>query len=278
MKIIVIDRDPMLSNLLSGKIRAAGHEVIESTLRQEGVEQLGEPYIDAVYFDPSPLNDSKTLLLQIRRMIRNYTYLVLMGADMTRMGAIKSGCNDGLAKPLDPAAMSESLQNAERMCALIRRLGDASYDFPSAGGVIAKSAFNQLFLSAMDRVSRYEETSRALFIAMTNYDDLKLDEGKFAADLAISKMAHNLSRLRRQSDILAQTHTHEYALLLQRPQSANEALDAAKRFAVAAEQFIDLGEGMSSDLLLDLSLVDLPSGALEFHHIARIRGRGIAAA
>lgn len=278
MKILVVDRDPMFSNLLSGKIRAAGHEVVESTLRQDGLEQIGEPYVDAVYFDPSPLTEPKNLLLQIRRMVRNYPYLILMGANITRMDAIKSGCNDGLAKPLDPVALTTSLQNAERMCALICRLGDTSYDFPSAGGVIAKSGFNQLFLSAMERVSRYDEISRVLFMSISNYDDLKLDEGKLAAEMAVSKLGQHLSRLRRQSDILAQTHIHEYALLLQRPQSASEALDAAKRFTVAAEQFIDLGDGLSSDLVLDLALIDLPCGALEFHHTARIKGRGIAAA
>lgn len=273
MKILIIDRDPMFSNLLASKMKHAGHDVIETTVKHDGIEAIGATHVDAVYFDPSPMTDAKSILLQIRRMVHTYPYLVMMGHDLDRTGGIKAGCNDGLAKPLDPAALAASLENAERMCTLIKRLGDTSYDFPSAGGVISKSAFNQLFISAMDRVSRYDETSRALFIGITNHDDIKVTEGKFAADYAVSQLAHNLTRLRRQSDILGQTNVNEYALLLQRPQSGTEALDAAKRFAVTIEKLQEIGENCSAEVMIDLTLIDLPSGQMEFQHACRIKGQ-----
>lgn len=278
MKIIVIDRDEMFLNRLSGKIRAAGHDVIESTVKQGGIDKIGTQHVDAIYLDPAPLSDARSVLLQIRRMIHNLPYIVLIGQDVTTESAIKVGCNEALSKPLDGDALLRTLDNAQRMSKLINRLGDVSYDFPSAGGVIAKSAFNQLFLSAMDRVSRYDETSRALFIAIKNYDDLKLDEGKFAADQAVSQLAQNLGRLRRQSDILGQTNTHEYALLLQRPQNENEALDAAKRFALAIERMTDLGENIRTGLRIEISLIDLPSGELEFHCECNVMGHALGAA
>lgn len=271
MQILIIDRDPMFSSLLASKMKAAGHDVIETSVKNDGIEAIGTAKVDAIYFDPSPMTDPKSILLQIRRMIHTYPYLVMMGENVDRMAGIKAGCNDGLSKPLDLTALFESMQNAERMCALIKRLGDTSYDFPSAGGVISKSAFNQLFISAMDRVSRYAETSRALFFSVSNYDDLKLDEGKFAADSVVSKLAQNLSRLRRQSDILAQTNVNEYALLLQRPQGPSEAVDAGKRFAIAIDGLHGLCENISSDVAVDLTLVDLPSGTLEFSHASRLK-------
>jgi len=273
MKILIIDRDPMFSSLLASKMKHAGHEVIETAVKHDGIEAIGETHVDAVYFDPSPMTDAKSILLQIRRMVHTYPYLVMMGHDLDRKGGIKAGCNEGISKPLDPAALTASLENGTRMCELIKRLGDTSYDFPSAGGVISKSAFNQLFISAMDRVSRYDETSRALFIAISNYNDIKAEEGKFAADFAVSKLAHNLTRLRRQSDILGQTNTNEYALLLQRPQSGTEAIDAAKRFAVTIEGLREITENTGSDVKIELNLIDLPSGQLEFHRACVIRGQ-----
>lgn len=278
MKILVIDRDEMFLNRLAGKIREAGHDVIESTVKQGGIEKIATQHIDAIYFDPSPLTDARSILLQIRRMVHNFPYLVLIGQGVTTDAAIKAGCNEALSKPLDTEALTKTLDNAQRMSTLINRLGDVSYDFPSAGGVIAKSAFNQLFLSAMERVSRYDETSRALFIGIKNYDDLQLDEGKFAADQAVSKLAQNLGRLRRQSDILGQTNNHEYALLLQRPLNENEALDAAKRFALAIGQMSDLGENIRTGLKIEIALVDLPSGELEFHHECHVMGHALGAA
>ena len=68
------------------------------------------------------------------------------------------GCNDLLKKPVSGEKLIVKSENAERMVGLVERIGDDSEDFPSAGGVIAKSAFNQLFLSSIDRADRYGET------------------------------------------------------------------------------------------------------------------------
>lgn len=42
MKILIIDRDSMFSNLLASKIRAAGHEVFISAVKNDGIEQISE--------------------------------------------------------------------------------------------------------------------------------------------------------------------------------------------------------------------------------------------
>lgn len=274
MKILIIDRDPMFSSLLASKMKAAGHEVIESSIKNEGIGQIGTNRVDAVYFDPSPLSDAKSILLQIRRMVHNYPYLVMVTPDATRESGIKAGCNDGIAKPIDPEALTTSLANAARMIDLVKRMGDESYDFPSSGGVISKSAFNQLFLSATERVSRYSESSKVLFFSIPNYDDIKLDDGKYAADYAASKLAQTLSRLRRQSDILAQTGMGEYAILLQRAQGPTESQEAARRFAAALENDVDITSSGMTDVVLTIRLIDLPTGSCDFQHECRIKAQG----
>lgn len=273
MKVLIIDRDTMFSNLMASKIRALGHDVYESAIKNDGIEQINVNKIDVVYFDPSPLLDAKSIIIQVRRMVHTFTYLTLMGEDVNTAKGIKNGCHNGLSKPLDPAALKETLECAERLCGLVNRLGDVRYDFPSAGGVISKSAFNQLFLSAMDRVARYGENSRALFINISNLDDIKLDDGKFAADYAISKLAHTLAQVRRQSDILAQTAINEYALLLQRPQNETESIDAAKRFATLLNSQSDIASNGVREVHLKISLVNLPSGAQDFENTSQIMGQ-----
>lgn len=278
MKILIIDRDEMFSNLMASKMKVAGHDVVTTTIKNEGIEQIGTTRLDAVYFDPSPMVDPKPILLQIRRMVHTYPYLVMVSENGNRLTGIKAGCNDGLSKPLDPQALMTSLENAERMCDLITRVGDETYDFPSAGGVISKSAFNQLFRSAIDRVSRYNETSYTLFISIPNYEDIKIDDGKYAADYAVSKLAQNLARLRRQSDILAQTAENEFALLLQRPQTDTESLDAAKRFSASLDEQTDITSTGVTDLYIDVKLVSLPSGALDFRRTSRLKGQAAMSA
>lgn len=278
MKVLIVDRDEMFSNLLAGKIRAAGHEVIVKSIKNDAIEALESSDIDVIYFDPSPLTDPKALLLQIRRMVRNYPYTVLMAPEVTLEQANQSGCNEALAKPMDPAALTATLENAQRMTDLIRRIGDDKTDFPSGGGVISKSAFNQLFLSAVDRVSRYSELAHVLFISIPNYDDIKLDDGKYAADYAVSKLAQNLVRLRRQSDVLGQTAINEYAILLQRPLTSTESLDAARRFAAAMENQTDITSNGVTDLMVRVDLIHLPNGSLDFTNTTRTSGQGARAA
>lgn len=278
MKILIIDRDENISNLMASKMKAAGHDVVTTTIKNDGIEQIGTTRLDAVYFDPSPMIDPKPILLQIRRMVHTYPYLCMVSENGSRLAGIQAGCNDGLAKPFDPEKLMTSLDNAARMCDLINRIGDETYDFPSAGGVISKSAFNQLFRSAIDRVSRYNESSHTLFISIPNYDDIKIDDGKYAADYVVSKLAQNLVRLRRQSDILAQTGENEFALLLQRPQTETESIDAAKRFSAALDEQTEVTSTGVTDLHIDVSLVSLPTGALDFRRTSRIKGQGAVSA
>ncbi len=274
MKVLIIDRDTMFSSLLASKIRAAGYEVIEKSIKNDGLEEMDTKQIDAVYFDPSPLNDPKAIIFHIRKAVHTYPYLVMMTAEGDQRAAIEAGCNDVLAKPMDPQALSASLANMERMSILVNRIGDENIDFPSRGGVISKSAFNQLFRSAIDRVSRYAENAHVLFISIPNYDAIKLDDGKYAAEYAVSKLAQTLVRLRRQSDILGQTRENEYALLLQRPQTETESIDAAKRFSAALDEQGDITSNGITDLHIDVSLVHLPSGQLDFNRVSRIKGQG----
>lgn len=278
MKALIIDRDAMFSNFLAGKIRALGHEVIEIPVKNEAIEQMNSLSVEAVFLDPTPMKDPKSIMLQIRRLVRSYPYIVQIAEKGDRAAAIHAGCSDFLAKPLAADRLETVLDNAARMSALVRRLGDESYDFPSRGGVISKSAFNQLFLSSVDRVSRYNELAHTMFFRIANYEDIKLDDGKYAADYAVSKLAQNLVRLRRQSDILAQTDINEYAILLQRPQTETESLDAAKRFATALTGQHDITSSGMTDVLVDIDLLHLPTGALDFTHRCRIMAQGAMSA
>src|SRR3982750_2152258 len=147
MKVLVIDRDTLSTQLIRSKLELKGHTVVNEAVKNTALERLEKEAFDTVFFDPAPLNNARPLVLGIRRSVRNYPYVVLMSHDLRREEAIKSGANDVITKPLDAGTLDATMANADRLTALMKRIGDESEDFPSAGGVIAKSAFNQLFLS-----------------------------------------------------------------------------------------------------------------------------------
>ncbi|MCB1720713.1 MAG: DNA-binding response regulator [Rhodospirillales bacterium] len=267
MRVLVVDQDDMSTQLIRSKLEAIGHQVVEEPVKNNAVERLAGDDFDVVLFDPSPLTSPRPMILNARRSVKNYPYIVLISQSISQEEALKSGSNDFLKKPIDSTLLLQKVDNAKRLIKLVRRVGDESEDFPSAGGVIAKSAFNQLFLSAMDRADRYGERTFILQISLNNYKELLEGSGSYAAEFAVAKLCQYLVLLRRQSDIIGQTAKNEYSLLLQRPIYETEPIEAANRFAqeLAALKDIDSGRAEPAEILV--SLIDVPTGAQLVEHV-----------
>ncbi len=270
MKILVIDRDDITSQLMSNKLEPLGHHITHEPAKNNAVDLLASENYDMIFVDPSPLTSARPLILNLRRATGYYPYIVQMGAETTQTEAIQSGANDTISKPIDPKYLDATVDNAKYLTALVKRIGDDEEDFPSAGGIIAKSAFNQLFLSAIDRADRYGERTFIVFISITNYQEIYESEGPYAADYTVAKLSQYLVRLRRQSDIIAQTAKYEYALLLQRPLYETEPNEAANRFAEAINKFDDLFKSDGIKPQVTIKLIDLPVGScIVEHNIAK---------
>lgn len=260
MRVLIVDRDELSSKMLATKLAAEGHEVIEQVSKNDALDMITREHFDVLMIDPSPLTSPRPVILNIRRNIKNYPYIFLLSEGISLEEAIKSGTNDIMEKPLDLSGLDERMASAALLTDLVRRIGDDSEDFPSAGGVIAKSAFNQLFLSALDRADRYGEKSFVIFIGMENFTEVQGLDGAYAAEYALAKLSQLLVRLRRQSDIIGQTSKAEYALLLQRPVYETEPEEAAARFAEALQNATDITSSGASEIRLSLKLVELPTG------------------
>ncbi len=270
MKLLVIDRDSLSAQLMSARLTPLGHEVVHIPARPEGVDQLVRSDFDAVFIDPSPQTDLKPLVVNIRRQIRYTPYMVLMSETLGWRDALAHGLNGFLQKPLSGEALDHMVENAGRLLTRVRALSAENEDFPSAGGIIAKSAFNQLFLSCMDRADRYGERSYALFIHLETYKQIVAERGASVADIAVAGLAQHLVRLRRVSDIIGQTKTQEYALLLLRPQDENEPIEAANRFADQLSHAQDIAKICGMGVILTVSLMDLPTGAEVVRHVVTL--------
>ncbi len=267
MKVLVVDRDRLASQILHSRLSGQGHQVVEETVKNDAIDRLTRESFDAVIIDPAPLTNPRPVILGIRRSINNYPYIILSTHESSQEEAICSGANDILKKPLDSESLDKKISNAQRLVELVNRMGDESEDFPSAGGVIAKSAFNQLFLSAIDRADRYGERTFIVFISICNYHEILDTDGPYAADFTVAKMSQNLVRLRRQSDIIGQTGKNEYALLLQRPQFETEPMEAANRFAESLSKADDIISTGTIQPQIAIELVSLPVGDLLVRHL-----------
>ncbi|MCC7305307.1 MAG: diguanylate cyclase [Alphaproteobacteria bacterium] len=269
MKILLIDKDNKSLSTLKSCLEPMGHRLTHETDKNKAVERLSSSEFDIIFLDPVPLSSPRPVVLNIRRGVSNYPYIFLLSETASREEAIRAGSNDIMPKPLEKTMVQEKAVNAERLSKLMKRIGDDSEDFPSAGGVIAKSAFNQLFLSALDRADRYGERTFVLFIGVSNYQDIRDMDGPYAADYAVAKLSKYLVLLRRQSDIIGQTGKHEFALLLQRPVYDTEPLEAANRFAESLAGIKDITSSGSSPVEITVTLIDVPIGSKIAEHVVR---------
>lgn len=267
MKVLVVDRDALAGQLIKSRLDPMGHAVQQEAVKNNAVERLAADEFDAIFLDPTPLTSPRPVILNIRRSVANYPYIFLLSETATRQEALRLGANDVMNKPLDITSLDEKMDNAERLTKLIRRIGDDSEDFPSAGGVIAKSAYNQLFLSAIDRADRYGERTYMLFISLSNYKEIRDHDGAYAADYAVAKLSQYLVLLRRQSDIIGQTAKFEYALMLQRPVYDTEPVEAANRFAESLASCDDIVSSGAAPVQITVTLLDVPVGAKIVEHV-----------
>lgn len=266
MKILINDNEAAVAELLASRMKQAGHSVVIEAGKPEAQARLAQEEFGAVIIDPSPQTQIRNVVMSLRRAARQYTYILLSGADIPVKDSLASGANDIYPKPYDLSDIENRLGNMDRLQRLMRHIGDEREDFPSAGGVISKSAFNQLFLSCIDRASRYAERSYILFMSIANHKRILADRGPAAGGFAAARLASHIVRLRRQSDIIAQTGQAEFALLLQRPIFETEPMEAANRFAVALKKLTDFSDIQGLEVLIRLDLVELPSGALPITH------------
>lgn len=267
MNILIVDRDEVNAQLIRSKLEASGHEVTVEPSKDEAYKLISGRPFDALFIDHAPMNDAAASLSKFRRAVGSHTYIVLLSAETNLETALQSAANNVLSKPADPQDLAQIMTDALRLQDIMSRIGDDSSDFPSAGGVIAKSAFNQIFLSAMERADRYGERAFILLISVGNYQEILELDGAYAADFVAAKLSRSLVKLRRQSDIIGQTAKYEYALMLQRPIYETEPVEAANRFAEALSGGDDVTSSGSTAVHLSVSLIDVPTGASLVQHV-----------
>lgn len=271
MKILIIDRDELPAHMIKSRLEPLGHTVEIHPDKGESMDAILRMGWDVVFVDPSPLTNLKPLAMQIRRGVRSNVYLVLLTSSLGFEDAITSGFNDCVMKPVDGASIPDVVDRAAYMNELLRHLSNDTIDFPSAGGVIAKSAYNQLFLSCIDRAGRYGETANTIFITFKNFKEISAKDGSYDAEMISAKLAQHLVRIRRQSDIIAQVRENEYALLLLRPLNDAEPVEAANRFAESLSKCTDLPTTPYMDVELGVTLLSLPQGKKVVDHKLTVR-------
>lgn len=263
MDILVIDREPLTNQLLSSKLLAKGHTVVIEPNKNEAFEKIKAGTVNCILLDPTPLSDARPVVVGIWKNIRSAVkpYIILLSKAATQEEAVRAGANDVLIKPFSTLDIDTKIGNAERLMEICEHLVKED-DWHSSGGLIGKEAFNQLFLSAMDRSFRYAERSLIVFLSMINYDEILSACGEEGVNETIRQLTEKMTFMRRQSDVIGRLGSHDFGILLQRPQYETEPMDAINRFSEILDKFYHGFEDRARAPKVELHLVELPQGAL----------------
>lgn len=262
MDILVIDRETLTNQLIASKLGAKGHNVVAEPNKNTAFDLIKAGKFDCIMVDPAPLSEARPVVIGVWKNIRTPVkpYIILLSKTATTEDAITAGTNDVLNKPLSSHDLETKVGNAERLMELSRHLAKED-NVHSTGGMIGKAAFNQLFLSAIDRSFRYAERSLIVFITVTNHDDMLKASGQEVYEDTIKRLTEKMTFMRRQSDVIGRLGAESFAVLLQRPLYETEPVDAINRFSEVLDKFHQGFEDKATAPKLHLRLIELPQGA-----------------
>lgn len=273
MDILVIDRESLTNQLISTKLAAKGHTVTVEMNKNEAFEKIRTHPYDCIMVDPYPLSEPRPVVVGIWKSLRTpiKPYLLLLSKTAKPEEAILAGTNDVLIKPFSSLDIDTKTGNAERLMEISRHLAKED-NVHSSGGMIGKAAFNQLYLSAVDRSFRYGERSLVVFIDMINYDEIVAAVGAEEMEKTVLKLTEKMTYMRRQSDVIGRLGHQSFGILLQRPQYESEPADAINRFSEILDKFYNDFDNKAAAPKLELNLVELPGGALHEQRLVPLPG------
>lgn len=268
MNILVLDRDDVATGMIEGFCREKDHSITIEKDRNKVYDLEGLNDIEVFFMDLSTLTNPLRFIVELKARLNSLPYIVFMSREGDEKRALKAGANDFLAKPFETQKLQKYLDNAKLFKDLVKELGDSQKQFPYHKGIISNSALNELFLSSLERTSRYIEASALLFFFLKNSEQIQQDFGDDIREQATQWMANHVIRLRRQSDIMAQIDDSKFVILIPRPEYSREPFDAAQRFRASFMQHpgTDIPEhaGKKIDLRVNVSVIEIPGSKKVF--------------
>lgn len=270
MKVLVIDRDHDASESVQAILKDLNAEVTIEPIKNSAMELIKKESFDVIFFDPAPHNEMRSFIMGVRRSTNSFPPILVLSPMLDLKQVLSAGGNNVVPKPLVPEDVLKKTVCAKRITDASRLMADETEDFRSREGIIAKSAFNQLFITCLDRADRHGEQSFLIFVGVDNLDEIAAKDGAAEAEKVANNLRKTISRTRRTSDIAGHIRQAEFCILLLRVMREDEPFLAANRFAESLRENIDLISTSPTKAVLKVWLLAIPSGDIPVEHAITI--------
>ncbi len=267
-RILAIDDDPDVLDLLRTICRSAGLEIREALDGRSGIQRALECSPDLVLLDLSlPDMDGLDVLRELRtRHGWADIPIVMLSARRTvasRVTLLDAGADDYIVKPFDIAEVDARIRSCLRRRALTTKLERKNLELrlsnerlnEEAGtdhltGLANARRLREVVADEFLRAERYETPLSLVMVDLDGFKAVNDVHGHPAGDRLLSLLAQRLQTLARSTDIVARYGGDEFAIVLPHTGSA-EALLFAQRVCRRFDQApVRLADGSASAVRL----------------------------
>ena len=267
MRILVVDDDPLLRQLLRAHLTRVGHEVLTMADGRSAWKLLQREPIRLVITDwMMPGLDGLELTRRIRLAdFPGYVYVILLTARDDKadiVSGLKAGADDYLTKPFDPGELCARVAIGERILDLETRLREARDQLQelathdSLTGLLNRRA---IYDHAEEELARARREARPMSLVLLDVDHFKAvndQHGHLVGDQALRLIADTIVQNIRSYDKAGRWGGEEFLLVLPRT-TLSEAVAVAERVraGVAASQ-LPLSDGGCLQLRASLGVAN----------------------
>jgi len=246
-KILVVDDNDGIREVVKMHLTMAGHEVIEAENGRLGVETAIEHHPDLIILDVMmPEMDGMEACSQIRTDPACAAVYVIMlsarGETSDKVDGLNTGADAYLTKPFEPDELIAQV-NAGLRTTEDRR--QAMYDLLT--GLFNRRAFDDLMHRELSLRDRHGHTLSMVMIDLDHFKSVNDTYGHHIGDAVLRDLADILRDVCRSSDLPCRWGGEEFACLLPQTDLEN-ALKVAERLRAAVEghSFPEVGKVTAS--------------------------------
>ena len=224
--ILVVDDDPISSDILRKYLEEEGYTSISVTNGQDALELYQHSFFSIIITDwLMPKMDGTDLCRAIRNMPSDhYTYIILLTARDSQNElekGLESGADEYLVKPVHQAELRLRLKGARRILELentlkrsIAEIRELSIRDPLTGS-FNRGYMDEQLVNEINRVYRYEHTLSVILGDLDHFKRINDTFGHLAGDEALRKSACTINNsVRRGIDWLARYGGEEFVIVL----------------------------------------------------------------
>lgn len=221
-RILVIDDEEIIRNLLTDVLSDAGHEVIALASPEEAMEKVKEMPFEVVITDlKMPGMDGIEVLRKIKKVDSDISVIVVTGYSTveTAVDAMREGAYDYINKPFNAEEIKIVVSKAIERRVLVKGVREKEYykELSITDGLTQlynHRYFYELLTREIVRAKRYPQSISLLMIDIDNFKIYNDAHGHLAGDKVLRKVATVLRGAVRAADFVARYGGEEFGIIL----------------------------------------------------------------